>query len=358
MRRTLRAAAAVAAVVALGVTGAAVGSASQLTVDGGDLSVGTVSHPCAGRTLAVTAAPVPSTTSTVRVTTPADWPATCVGRRIDLLVGDGAVVGSGTVPAAPAAGTTVDVALDASVTPGAAVVTVGAVVAGWSLGAAWSYTQLPPPTGPITPGNLTTALTILSWSSTSPNQLCANVRVSSTVPGQAWRLDINTWFSPWNGVTAGYYTNGNVGGSLLQPVAGVGHVQEASWSYPLGSQREFQICNASMPAPPAPATVVENAAGGTTMTLGGWARSTTSGALCVPVTVASQSGNRTWMVDVNVAAAPFNGTTPTFGGTHGQHVLTAPAPGRAGWLRLTGASPYDVVHHVHQPQVSFTVCAG
>ena len=178
MKRLLRAAAVLAAALGLGATGVVVSNASQLPVTGGDISVGSVAHPCAGRTLAVTTdPPVTGTTSTVSVTTPADWPAACVGKRIDLVVADGTVTRTGFLAQAPAANTTTPVGLNAAFTPASTGITASAVVAGWSLGTSWSYSG-----------------------STSPYGTCTVVHPSGNpIAGQTCSitsLSVNTWGTP------------------------------------------------------------------------------------------------------------------------------------------------------------------
>lgn len=146
MRRSLRAAIVLVITAVVAVTAVVVGNAAQLPVDAGQITVATANHPCAGRTLAVSAAPVAGTTSTVTVKTPADWPAACVGKRIDVVVGDAAGTRTGSVTSAPAAGATATVTLSGAITPAATGITTAAVVAGWSLGTSWSYT---PPGNPL-----------------------------------------------------------------------------------------------------------------------------------------------------------------------------------------------------------------
>lgn len=183
-------AAAVTAVVAL--TCAVVGSAAQLTVDGGTLSVADAGHPCAGRRLAVSAtAAVGATTSSVTVTPPADWPSACVGRPIDLVVADGTVTRSGTLASAPAAGQPATVTLDAPFTPSAAGVTTAATVSGWALPTAWSFAPTTPPpfqmrcevrdtsTGAVVPGSTCTVVALRSQAWGAVGQRQANVYVDT-----------------------------------------------------------------------------------------------------------------------------------------------------------------------------------
>lgn len=146
MRRSLRAAIVLVVTAVVAVSAVVVGNAAQLPVDAGQITVASAGHPCAGRTLAVSAAPVAGTTSTVTVTMPADWPAACVGKRVDVVVGDSAATRTGSIASAPSAGATATVTLSGTVTPATSGITTAAVVAGWSLGTSWSYT---PPGDPL-----------------------------------------------------------------------------------------------------------------------------------------------------------------------------------------------------------------
>lgn len=146
MRRSLRAAIVLVVTAVVAVSAVVVGNAAQLPVDAGQISVATANHPCSGRTLAVTAAPVAGTTSTVSVTMPADWPTACVGKRVDVVVADAAVTRTGSITSAPAAGSSASVTLSGAFTPAATGITTAAVVAGWSLATSWSYT---PPGNPL-----------------------------------------------------------------------------------------------------------------------------------------------------------------------------------------------------------------
>ncbi len=146
MRRSLRTAVVLVLTAVGAVSAVVVGNAAHLSVNAGQLSVASASHPCPGRTLAVSAAPVSGTTSVVSVTTPADWPAACVGERVDVVVADGTVTRTGSIASAPAAGTSVNVTLSGAFTPAPAGVTTAAVVAGWSLATSWSYA---PPGNPF-----------------------------------------------------------------------------------------------------------------------------------------------------------------------------------------------------------------
>ncbi len=265
MKRLLRAAAVLAAALGLGATGVVVSNASQLPVTGGDISVGSVAHPCAGRTLAVTAAaPVTGTTSTVSVTTPADWPAACVGKRIDLVVADGAVTRTGFVAQAPAAGTPAPVTLDAAFTPTQNGVDTAATLAGWSLATSWAYTPAPPTTGPVEPGTPYTDIRALTWTlpDAAPggtnNSACFQVTVSTTNASgqQDWAVDIHTAQRPFNGATTGYWIDGSDAGRVRfqwgTPTNGVITIEGVPPDHKLRASQSltFRVCNANLPAPP------------------------------------------------------------------------------------------------------------
>jgi len=256
VRNALRAAIVFAVIAVVAVTSVVVGNAAQLQVDGGQLSVASASHPCAGYSLAVTADPVPGSTSTVRVTMPAAWPSTCVGKRIDVAVSDGTPTGTrtGTITAAPAASTAATVALNGAFTPASTGITTSAVVAGWSLATSWSY--VPPSTGPVVPGNPVTVVRSTSWNISNHDQACVTVDVSTTTTGQSlWRVDLVVAEPPFYGATSGYtITGGQV--ELVGPgVAVNGRLgiqgKNNGWDTLSSSQvRQFTVCHYNLPTPP------------------------------------------------------------------------------------------------------------
>lgn len=123
----------------LGVAGIATASAAQLVVDGGSLASTGGTHPCVGTGTATAAGVSGQSASGVGVVVPNG----CAGRTVAVTVlSGGTTVASGNAQVV-AGTTTVPVS---AYTPTASL-TVQAVVDGWALPVAWSWT--PPATGPV-----------------------------------------------------------------------------------------------------------------------------------------------------------------------------------------------------------------
>ena len=224
----------------------------------------------------------------------------------------------------------------------------------WGVPTTWTLTGgVPAPTGPLTAGTTNTSLTVVGWSSSSFNQVCATVQVSSTTPGVRWRVNINTWFDPWSGQTTGYSLQG-ASASVGTASGGVVPVDEGTWTNPAGAPQTFQICNNNLPAPPAPGTVVVAGNVDTNPTLGSWYRN--GPLVCVDVSVRSYNGNKTWRVDVNYDLQPFGGQLPTLSGRDAAYLQATPVAGPPRTVQITGTGTYAEVHHQQWEPILFTLC--
>ncbi|GEN79962.1 hypothetical protein [Actinotalea fermentans] len=258
MRNALRAGIVLAVSTVVAATAVVVGNAAQLQVNGGQISVASATNPCAGQTLAVTTDAVAGTATWIEVTTPATWPSACVGKRIDLMVLDGAQVRTASIASAPVAGTVTPLDLSGSFTPPSTGNPVSAVVAGWSIATTWTYSPQPPVTGPITPGTPETDLRSVTWTSVVVGQqFCVDVTVSTTnqTSQKDWAVDLNIGQRPFNGATSGY----QIQGADAQKVAfaanpdagkvtivGTGNYKKLRSTDPALS---FTVCHYSTPAP-------------------------------------------------------------------------------------------------------------
>ena len=193
MRRSTAALAAVVLTAVVGVTGAILGNASQLPVAGGQLSTGSVAHPCPTSALQVSAASA-AATQTALVSRAADWPDACEGRPVQIIVTAGSVSASATLSQAPAVGAPATaVTLSAVITPAAAGVSARAVADGWSVEAQW----LRVPSLVVVSGSHKTTITLGAW---TPSGSLTCVPVSLQVQGSdAWRVDVDVTGHPFDG---------------------------------------------------------------------------------------------------------------------------------------------------------------
>lgn len=305
---------AVTAVVA--VAGGQVANAARLQVRAGQMSVADAGNPCAGVTLQVSAEPVTGSASAVSVTTPAGWPSACAGKTVDVVVSDGAVTRVGSIPAAPAAGATMPVALDAAFTPSPTGVTTAATVGGWQVATTWSYAPAPPAViGPVTPGTTTTDLRSVTWPLVNVGQqFCVDVTVSTTNPNgqEEWAVDLNIDQRPFNGATSGYQISGPDAWKVLfrsavpqdgkLTIIGSGTYKKLRAGDPALS---FTVCHYGTPAPvydPALTyTVVQGPVTGTAST------ACVTSAVSVTGTPTFYAG---WRADIDLSAAVALVSTP------------------------------------------------
>ena len=192
------------------------------------------------------------------------------------------------------------------------------------------------------PGNLaattpTTAGTV-STVSVDPPDACAGLMIAVAVnDGAVVRQGTAT--APATGsVTVtldGAYTPSETGITVLAIVDGW-HL-DTTWGY-------------DPPAPPADVIVAVGFR--VAVTLGDWYDD--GGLVCVPVEVWSEAGNRTWRVDIDTTASPFNGSTPTFTGLHAAFLAVGPGDG-PGWISVTGVGAYSTVQH-NKTSIEFNVC--
>lgn len=177
MRRRVAGLAALSLTLAVGITGVVMANASHLPVTGGQLSAGSVDNPCATATLAVTNAVTPDTTDTDTVTVRRDaaWPAECESKQVQLVVAAGAVNAYATF-APPAVGTDVAITLDSAFTPTTST-TAQATVAGWAVGATFTFT---PPSGPA-----------ITCSTSNPTRPCTATVVVRNGHVWSWGYDLD-----------------------------------------------------------------------------------------------------------------------------------------------------------------------